>query len=107
VSPSSAEAARIDSFGTILQCNSACKSSGGANGQVAGNAYDAHRACGCINEQGLCEAYETTIRLHLYKQGSTWIFDDTAHNIKQEPFVEGSSEMIDLILSDFGTVEAV
>ena len=44
----------------------------------------------------------TAMRLHLYKQGSTWMFDDTAHNIKQEPFVEGSSEMIDLILSDFG-----
>lgn len=44
----------------------------------------------------------TAMRLHLYKQGSTWMFDDKARNIKQEPFVEGSSEMIDLILREFG-----
>jgi hypothetical protein len=42
------------------------------------------------------------MRLLLYKQGPTWMFDDTAHDIKQEPFIEGSSEMIDLILQDFG-----
>ena len=41
------------------------------------------------------------MRLHLYKQGPTWMFDDATHNIKAEPFVEGSSEMIDLILKDF------
>jgi hypothetical protein len=44
----------------------------------------------------------TAMRLHLYKQGPTWMFDDATHNIKAEPFVEGSSEMIDLILRDFG-----
>ena len=44
----------------------------------------------------------TSMRLHLYKQGPTWMFDDKARNIKQEPFVEGSSEMIDLIFREFG-----
>lgn len=44
----------------------------------------------------------TAMRLHLYKVGPTWMFDDPTHNIKREPFVEGSSEMIDHIFREFG-----
>ena len=44
----------------------------------------------------------TAMRLHLYKVGPTWMFDDPTHDITQEPFIEGSSEIIDSILRDFG-----
>ena len=38
--------------------------------------------------------------LNLYKEGSTWKFDDKANNIVAEPFVLGMSEMIDFYVDD-------
>lgn len=38
--------------------------------------------------------------LNLYKEGSTWKFDDETNNIVAEPFVLGMSEMIDYYVND-------
>lgn len=35
-----------------------------------------------------------TKTLKLYKEGSTWYFDDKEKGIEKEPFVQGSSEII-------------
>lgn len=34
------------------------------------------------------------------ESGGTWVFDDAAAGLKQEPFVEGVPEMIDDLVSD-------
>lgn len=42
------------------------------------------------------------IRITLYKDHDVWMFDDAAHGIDREPFVDGSTELIDFILEEFG-----
>jgi|694.fasta_scaffold154431_2 hypothetical protein len=42
------------------------------------------------------------MRLTLYKDRGVWMFDDAAHGIEREPFVDGSTELIDFILEEFG-----
>jgi len=34
-----------------------------------------------------------------YKTSSTWVFDDPAVELRQEPFVSGMPEMIDLLVT--------
>ncbi len=34
------------------------------------------------------------LTIHLYRKGDTWYFDDPAKDVYEEPFVEGSSEVI-------------
>ena len=42
------------------------------------------------------------MRLSLYKDRGVWMFDDTDKGIEREPFVDGSTELIDFILEEFG-----
>lgn len=42
------------------------------------------------------------MRLTLYKDHEIWMFDDAAQGIECEPFVDGSTELIDYILEEFG-----
>jgi len=42
------------------------------------------------------------MRLTLYKDHGVWMFDDAAHGIEREPFVDGSTELIDFILQEHG-----
>jgi hypothetical protein len=37
--------------------------------------------------------------LYPYKQDGLWVFDDAAAGLKEEPFVEGASEMISRLLA--------
>lgn len=41
-------------------------------------------------------------QLDLYKNGNTWLFDDSEKDIVGEPFVEGSSELIMVIQGEEG-----
>jgi hypothetical protein len=38
--------------------------------------------------------------LQIYKENGIWIFDDASKNIEKEPFVGGTSEIIDYILKE-------
>lgn len=40
--------------------------------------------------------------LHLYNQDGTWLFDDADKQVYEEPFVEGSSEIISEIQTQLG-----
>ena len=40
--------------------------------------------------------------LHLYYRNGTWLFDDVEKDVYQEPFVEGSSEIISKIKEELG-----
>ena len=42
--------------------------------------------------------------IHPYKIGDTWFFDDEETGLVQEPFVRGTSEFVDTVLSTFGIV---
>jgi len=42
------------------------------------------------------------MRLSLYKDHGVWMFDDADKGIEREPFVDGSTELIDFILEEFG-----
>lgn len=42
------------------------------------------------------------MRLTLYKDHGVWMFDDPGRGIAREPFVDGATEMIDILLQDFG-----
>lgn len=40
--------------------------------------------------------------LHLYNRNGTWLFDDAEKGVFEEPFVEGSSEIISEIQNQLG-----
>lgn len=40
-----------------------------------------------------------------YKHAGTWVFDDEARGLKQEPFVAGIPEMIDQLVEDIPNAE--
>jgi len=42
------------------------------------------------------------MRLSLNKDRGVWMFDDTDKGIEREPLVDGSTELIDFILEEFG-----
>jgi hypothetical protein len=44
----------------------------------------------------------TALSLTLYKDHGVWMFDDANKGIEREPFVDGSTELIDFILEEFG-----
>jgi hypothetical protein len=39
--------------------------------------------------------------LTIYKDNGVWMFDDPEKGIEREPFVDGSTELIDFILKEF------
>ena len=42
------------------------------------------------------------LRITLYKDHDVWMFDYPGRGIEREPFVDGSTELIDFILEQFG-----
>ena len=38
--------------------------------------------------------------IHPYKHNNTWVFDDNELNVKCEPFIAGTSEMINLLVEN-------
>lgn len=45
------------------------------------------------------------LTLHITKPNNLWVFDDEAVGLKNEPFVCGMNEIIDIIVSEFENPE--
>lgn len=60
---------------------------------------------GCDRQQTVGASSNVLLVIAPYKYAGTWVFDDPARGLKQEPFVAGIPEMMDKLVADIPNAE--